>query len=133
MGDHHSIDRFTTSTITYSNEQFNLLSPPIDIVDFEQDKQPIVIDHDIWIGANVVMKRGIKIGNSSIIASNLVITKDVPCYSIVGGVPGKVIRKRFGDSQITQLESLCWWDLDLGYIGKLVKSNCDIKYFIENI
>ena len=133
MGDNHPIDRFTTSTITYGNEQFNLPLPPIDIVDFEQDKQPIVIGHDVWIGANVVMKRGVKIGNGSIIASNSVITKDVPCYAIVGGVPGKVIRKRFGDSQIAQLESLCWWDLNLGDIGKLVKSNCDIKDFIEKI
>ncbi|KAB0482977.1 CatB-related O-acetyltransferase [Vibrio chagasii] len=133
MGDNHPIDRFTTSTVTYSNEQFNLPSPPIDLVDFEQDKQPIVIGHDVWIGANVVLKRGITIGNGAIIASNAVITKDVPCYTIVGGVPGKVIRKRFSDSQITQLESLCWWDLDLEGIGKLVKSNCNIEDFIERI
>ncbi|WP_258183170.1 CatB-related O-acetyltransferase [Vibrio splendidus] len=97
------------------------------------DNHPIVIGHDVWVGANVVIKRGIKIGNGSIIASNSVITKDVPCYSIVGGVPGKVIRKRFGDSQITQLESLCWWDLDLGDIGKLVRSNCNINEFIDKI
>ena len=56
----------------------------MDIVDFEQDNQPIVIDNYVWIGANVVMKRGIKIGNGSIIFSTSVIIKDAPCYSIVG-------------------------------------------------
>ncbi|MEZ9570558.1 hypothetical protein AB4242_16905 [Vibrio splendidus] len=71
------------------------------------DNHPIVIDHYVWIEANVAMKHCIKIGNGSIIFSTSVIIKDAPCYSIVGLVPGKVIRKRFGDSQIIQLGSLC--------------------------
>ena len=73
-------------------------------------KGDTVIQNDVWIGYNSLIMPGIKIGNGSIIASNSVVVKDVEPYSIVGGNPAKLIRKRFDNEIIDLLESIKWWD-----------------------
>lgn len=70
------------------------------------------IGHDVWIGANVVVLSGLTIGNGAIIAAGAVVTKDVPPYAIVGGVPAKVIKYRFPDETIEKLQKLRWWAYD---------------------
>lgn len=69
----------------------------------------IVIGHDVWIGEGVFISRGVKIGHGAIIAARSVVTKDVPPYAIVGGIPARVIRYRFDDNVIEKLLSLRWW------------------------
>lgn len=66
----------------------------------------------MWIGYEAVIMPGVKIGNGAIIGTRAVVTKDVPPYTIVGGVPAKPIRKRFDDATIEKLEALRWWDWD---------------------
>ena len=70
----------------------------------------IVIDNDVWIGYEAVIMAGVHIGNGAIIAARAVVTKDVPSYTIVGGVPARPIRKRFVEEVIRKLETLKWWD-----------------------
>ena len=67
------------------------------------------IGNDVWIGANVVVLRGVTIGDGAIIAANAVVTKDIPPYSIAGGVPAKVIRPRVTDDLRDELQALAWW------------------------
>jgi len=69
------------------------------------------IGNDVWIGANVVVMAGVNIGNGAVIAAGAVITKDVPPYAIVGGVPAKIIRFRFSEDQIEALQNISWWDI----------------------
>ncbi|MBW2937712.1 CatB-related O-acetyltransferase [Aureisphaera sp. CAU 1614] len=70
-----------------------------------------VIGNDVWIGHNVNIMGGVTIGNGAIIAAGALVTKDVSPYTIVGGVPAKVIRKRFSESIIQEIEDLQWWNL----------------------
>ena len=73
-------------------------------------KGDTVIGNDVWIGNSVTIMPGIKIGDGAIIATNSVVTKDVEPYSIVGGNPAQLIRKRFDEATILQLLALRWWD-----------------------
>lgn len=67
------------------------------------------IGNDVWIGANVVVLRGVTIGDGCIIAANAVVTRDIPPYSIAGGIPAKVIRPRLADELREDLQELQWW------------------------
>lgn len=73
-------------------------------------KGDIVIGNDVWIGYEAVILAGVTIGGGAIIGTRAVVTKDVPPYTIVGGVPAKPIRKRFPDDTIAALLALRWWD-----------------------
>ena len=57
--------------------------------------QPVVIEDDVWVGANVTILKGVTIGHGSVVAAGAVVTKSCPPYSIIGGVPAKILRKRF--------------------------------------
>ncbi|NBI66763.1 antibiotic acetyltransferase [Pseudoflavonifractor sp. 60] len=70
----------------------------------------IVVGSDVWIGYEAVILSGVTIGDGAIVGARAVVTKDVPPYTIVGGVPAKPIRKRFSEEDIAQLLELHWWD-----------------------
>ncbi|WP_299835785.1 CatB-related O-acetyltransferase [uncultured Tenacibaculum sp.] len=74
------------------------------------NKGGIVIGNDVWIGHNATIMAGVTIGDGAIIATNSTIVKDVPPYTIVGGNPGKEIKKRFDEETINKLLALKWWD-----------------------
>lgn len=73
-------------------------------------KGDIVIGNDVWIGYEAIILAGVTIGDGAIIGTRAVVTKDVPPYTIVGGVPAKPIRKRFPNDTIAALLALRWWD-----------------------
>lgn len=70
------------------------------------------IGNDVWIGYRALVKGGITVGDGAIIGAGAVVTRDVPDYAIVAGVPAKIIRYRFPDDIIENLKSLQWWNLD---------------------
>jgi acetyltransferase-like isoleucine patch superfamily enzyme len=112
----HPIYTISTSPIFYSKTNFfgvNL----VEETKFQEFKKS-EIGNDVWIGFNVFIKAGIKIGNGSIIAAGSIVTKDVEPYSIVGGNPARFIRYRFSPEVINFLEELHWWDLDFAQIIK---------------
>lgn len=69
-----------------------------------------IIGNDVWIGAHSVILKGIRIGDGAIVAAGAVVTKDVPSFAIVGGVPAKVIKFRFDQDTINKLTLLQWWN-----------------------
>ena len=81
-------------------------------------KGDIIIEDDVWIGANSIILSGVKLGRGSIIAAGTVVSKNVEPYSIVAGVPAKLIKKRFNDSTIEKLEKSKWWKWSLDEIKK---------------
>ena len=74
------------------------------------DKHTIV-GNDVWIGADAILLGGVSIGNGAVIGAGAVVTKDVPPYAIVGGVPAKIIRYRFSEEVIEKLNASQWWNL----------------------
>jgi acetyltransferase-like isoleucine patch superfamily enzyme len=64
------------------------------------EPKPCILEDDVWIGARVTILKGVRVGRGSIVAAGAVVTRDVPPYSIVGGVPARVIRPRFNDEEI---------------------------------
>lgn len=70
----------------------------------------IVVGNDVWIGYEAVILAGVTIGDGAIIGSRAVVTKDVPPYTIVGGLPAKPIRRRYDEETAARLEKLRWWD-----------------------
>ncbi len=74
------------------------------------NKGDIIIGNDVWIGYEAIIMAGVTVGDGAIIGTRAVVTKDVPPYTIVGGVPAKVIRKRFSDDVISTLLEAKWWD-----------------------
>ena len=81
-----------------------------DVANAWDNKGNIVIGNDVWIGYEAVIFAGVTIGDGAIIGTRAVVTKDVPPYTIVGGVPAKPIRKRFSENVIKTLLEIKWWD-----------------------
>ncbi|MFT4666111.1 MAG: virginiamycin A acetyltransferase [Polaribacter sp.] len=85
------------------------------------NKGNTVIGNDVWIGYNATILPGVTVGDGAIIATNATVTKDVPPYSIVGGNPAKIIRKRFSEEQVAFLLKLQWWNWPIEKITKNVQ------------
>lgn len=89
----------TDVVIITRNHAFDRTDIPMMEQGFEQER-PVVIGDDVWIGDRVIILPGVTVGNGSILAAGAVVTRDVPPYSIVAGVPAKVIRNRLDESKI---------------------------------
>lgn len=96
------------------------------------NKYCLKIGNDVWIGGNVTILDGITIGNGAIVAAGAVVTKDVPPYSIVAGVPASVIKYRFSTSEISFLESLKWWEKSNEWLAHNSKYFNNIKLLMQN-
>lgn len=106
-GANHKMDAFTTYPFSIFSNGWEKVMPSMDELPYKGDT---VIQNDVWIGYDATIMPGIQIGNGSIIASKSVVVRDVEPYSIVGGNPAKLIRKRFPDEVIDLLQGLRWWD-----------------------
>lgn len=97
------------------------------------NKGNITVGNDVWIGYEAVVLAGVTIGDGAIIGARSLVVKDVPPYAIVGGMPAKLIRKRFSDDVISELTSLQWWDWPIEKISQCRKAiqSGDIKELIK--
>ena len=123
----HSLSSLSTYTFPIFYEEWGLDSN--DITDAWDNKGDIVIGNDVWIGYEAVIMAGVTIGDGAIIGTRAVVTKDVPPYTIVGGVPAKPIRKKFSDEIIKTLLDTRWWDLSEDkirqYIPEIKRGNIE--------
>ncbi|WP_308400742.1 CatB-related O-acetyltransferase [Campylobacter insulaenigrae] len=148
----HPLDRISTASFTYetnhsfindaSLKQINKIFP-VKPHNPSSSIQKLNIQNDVWIGKDVLLKQGITLETGCVIGQRSVVTKDVPAYAIVAGVPAKIIRYRFDDKTIERLLKIKWWnyhfadfnDIDLSipinhYLDaleeKIIKNNIQI-------
>jgi virginiamycin A acetyltransferase len=106
-GANHRMDGITTYPFNIFGGGWEKVTPAVEQLPFKGDT---VIDNDVWIGQNVTVMPGVKIGDGAIIGANATVTKDVEPYAIVGGNPARLIKKRFSDEMIELLLKLQWWN-----------------------
>ena len=87
-------------------------------------KGAIVVGSDVWIGINALVMSGVTIGHGAVVAAAAVVTRDVPPYAVVAGVPARVIKYRFSPEQIERLLAIAWWD----WPEEKIKTNMDLFY-----
>lgn len=104
----HTCKSLSTYTFPLFYEEWGL--DKADVASAWDNKGDIVIGNDVWIGYEAVILSGVHIGDGAIIGARAVVTKDVPPYTVVGGVPARQIKKRFDAITISKLQKLQWWN-----------------------
>ena len=98
-----------------------------------RNNQEVVIGNDVWIGANVIILPNVHIGDGAVIAAGAVVTKDVDPYAVVGGVPAKIIKYRFGKEDIDLLEQVKWWEWTIEEIEQNIELFYQPEKFLQYI
>lgn len=95
----------------------------------EDCKAPVIIGNDCWIQANVTIINGLTIGDGAVVMAGAVVTKDVPPYAIVGGVPAKILKYRFAPDEIETLLKVQWWNKPIEWIRENWRLLNNFDYF----
>lgn len=132
----HPLTYVTTHPIAFDNslKKLGLNSPktiPFIHNPYVSENYYVEIGNDVWVGQGVSILNGVKIGDGAVLAAGAVILKDVPPYSIVGGVPGKIIKMRFDDNTIQDLLEIKFWNKDLSWIKNNADKLSNVSEFIK--
>jgi virginiamycin A acetyltransferase len=115
----HTLKSLSTYPFPIFYEEWDENLHPKDAWD---NKGDIRIGNDVWIGYEAVILSGVKIGDGAIVATRAVVTKDVPPYAIVGGVPARIVKLRYSDEKIATLLRIKWWDWPVEKIGNSIEA-----------
>lgn len=109
----HSLEEYSTSPYIYNDTFLKKRR--------KEDFSPVHIGNDCWIGANVLILDGIKIGNGVVIGAGSIVTKNIPDFAIVVGSPARVIRYRFDETTASFINNSLWWELDPSAAKKVLQ------------
>ena len=113
----HTLDKLSTSPIF--TERHNSIGQQWTDIQTNNPYKKVTIGNDVWIGTRAMIMGGVTIGDGAVIGAGAIVTKDVPPYAIVAGVPARIIRYRFPDNIIDKLKSINWWN----YSATILKEN----------
>lgn len=118
----HDYSRVTNHSFLYSTKSFQLVKEKV----YSPFVGECTVGHDVWIGCNSTILRGVKIGNGAVVGANSLVNKHVPPYAIVVGSPARIIKFRFSDEIIAGLQELQWWDLPINVISEHAELFSDV-------
>ncbi len=98
---------------------------------YHRENRKAKIGNDVWIGRNAIIIAGVNIGNGAIVGAGAVVTKDVPDYAVVAGVPARIVRYRFTEEQIYKLNKIAWWKWSREEIAQRSDDFYDVETFIK--
>lgn len=116
----HTLSSLSTYPFPLFFEEWNLEKKAV--TQAWDNKGDIIVGNDVWIGYEAVILAGVHIGDGAVIGTRAVVTKDVPPYTIVGGVPAKPIKKRFPEKTISMLLDMQWWNWPNDKIAHNIKA-----------
>jgi acetyltransferase-like isoleucine patch superfamily enzyme len=139
MGVSIGLPQHSISTVS-SHPAFYLKNTPLAKTYSDRDafttSKKTIIGHDVWIGQNAIIMNGLRIGIGAVIGAGSVVTRDIPEYAVVGGVPAKIIRYRFDEKIRNDLLESKWWDMSEEWLEKnylLFDDPVKLLEFILNI
>lgn len=134
----HPTDTYVAMHPSFYSDACSVNIPPRGKTGFEEfryaapeKKHAVVIGNDVWIGWGATLIAGVTVGDGAVVAAGAVVTKDVPPYTVVGGVPAKPIKKRFTDAQIEKLLAFRWWDKSREWILENRERFDDVTDFVK--
>jgi virginiamycin A acetyltransferase len=125
-GFNHPTNMLTTHPILTA-QNYGFIDKSMILEDIHPKNKKIIIENDVWIGSNVTITAGVRISNGAIIGAGSVVTRDVPPYAIVVGVPAKVIKYRFSQNTINALLKIKWWS----WKESKIKDFCKGLYYVD--
>ncbi|MGE6225983.1 CatB-related O-acetyltransferase, partial [Aeromonas media] len=130
----HPLNYISTHPVFYSEKTifpYKLLESSVlsKLPDYDESKE-VIIGNDVWIGTSSIILDGVKIGNGVVIAAGAVVTKDVPDYAIVGGVPARIIKYRPTSETI---DGVKWWDLDEDRLRSYIQNKYNVMWGSKNV
>lgn len=135
-GSHPSHEFVSTSPMFFSKKHIAFAKTYVkdqlyDEYRLTSDGKSLKIGNDVWIGSDVDILEGCSIGNGAIVGAKALVTKDVPPYAIVVGVPAKIIRYRFPESEAVKMNGIKWWQWDEGKIMQHLPDFADYRLFLK--
>jgi phosphonate metabolism protein (transferase hexapeptide repeat family) len=126
----HPTHRPTGHHFTYRADAYDLGDDDEAVFDWRAD-HPVEVGHDVWIGHGAVVVPGVTVGTGAVVGAGAVVTRDVPSYAVVAGVPAEPIGRRFDPETAARVRATEWWQWDHGTLRERLGAFRDLETFLE--